>query len=258
MKIIKFLILIVTISFAQETNIEYVKCNGHLEYGAPIELSPTLKVEQILCRDGYVVGYDYDTKQPLWASYHITRDSILIKNKRSNKFVEDKEVPTEYRSTLSDYKKSGYDRGHISPNAALDFTIKSMNETFLLSNISPQIGGFNRQGWKHLETYVRKWGVLRGELYITTGSLFEEDRGYIGNKVIIPSHYYKVIFDPINKDSIAFIMPHKKLKKKDIANYIVSVDEVESRASLDFNSMIDDSFEEEIESVNYQVLWKFK
>ena len=37
-----------------------------------------------------------------------------------------------------------------------------MDDTFLLSNMAPQVGkGFNRDKWEHLERYVRKLVKVR-------------------------------------------------------------------------------------------------
>ncbi len=41
-------------------NSETFKCNGHVAYGIP---GPE---DQLLCREGYTVGYNYDRKIPTW------------------------------------------------------------------------------------------------------------------------------------------------------------------------------------------------
>ena len=77
--------------------------------------------DQLLCREGYAVGYDYDRKVPSWVAYRLTPESVNKRFERSNKFKEDPEIPNQYRSTLSDYKGSGYDRGHMAASATVDF-----------------------------------------------------------------------------------------------------------------------------------------
>ena len=224
------------------------RCNGHVAYGIP---GPE---DQHLCREGYAVGYDYDRKIPAWVAYRLTPDSVNKKFQRSNKFKIDTEIPIQYQSKLSDYRGSGYDRGHMAASATVDCSYKAMMESFLLSNMTPQLPGFNRQGWKYLESYVREWTNERGELYVVTGVIFEGNYAIIGNGVHVPTHFYKVIYDSVSQDAIAFIVPHRAVSKKELSVFIVSVDEVESRTGLDFNSLLEDALEDDIED-DIEEMW---
>lgn len=217
------------------------KCNDHVAYGIP---GPE---DQLLCREGYAVGYDYDTKVPTWVAYRLTPDSVNKKFERSNKFKEDTEIPPKHRSILSDYKGSGYDRGHMAASATVDFSYNAMMESFLLTNMAPQLPGLNRQGWKHLESYIREWVNECGELYVVTGTLFVGSHNIIGNGVHVPTHFYKVIFDSVAMNAIAFLIPHRPISKSDLPIFIVSIDEVELRTGLDFNNLLDDAIEDDIE-----------
>ena len=234
-------------TIAVSTTVEW-SCNGHVAFGLPG------REDQLLCREGYAVGYDYERKVPSWVAYLITKESVEKKYKRSNKFKVDKDLPENSRATLADYKGSGYDRGHMAPAATVDFSEESMQESFLLSNMTPQLPGFNRQGWKHLETYVRDWAEVRGALYVVTGALFESEVVTIGDHVNIPSSFYKVIFAPDQSDAIAFIVPHRKIAKADLPGFIVTIDQVEQRTGLDFISALSDDLESDIED-NVALMW---
>ena len=217
------------------------RCNGHVAYGIPgVE-------DQLLCREGYTVGYDYDKKVPTWVAYRLTPDNVNQRYKRSNKFKVDTEIPAQYRSKLSDYKGSGYDRGHMAASATVDSSYNAMMESFLLSNMTPQLPGLNRQGWRYLEQYIREWTNERGELYVVTGVMFIGSDSIIGNGVHVPTHFYKIVFDSVSMDAIAFLVPHRAISKGDLPGFIVSVDEVERRTGLDFNSLLDDIVEDDIE-----------
>ena len=234
LSILSFLILLSSPSFAWQ-------CNGHVAFGIPGN------TDQLLCRKGYAVGYDYTRKIPIWVAYHISAESVEPKFKRSNHFREDDEVPESFRSTLSDYKGSGYDRGHMAPAATVDFSKESMEESFLLTNMAPQLPGLNRQGWRYLEAYIREWAVNRGDLYVVSGALFDQDPTVIGDGVNVPNRFYKVVYDPTEKDAIAFIVPHRKFTKSEIPNFIVSIDEVEAQSGFDFLSKLPDALEDDIE-----------
>ncbi|MET2946507.1 DNA/RNA non-specific endonuclease [Vibrio owensii] len=225
-------------------------CGQHLDKGMPSTNS-----DQFLCRDGYAVGYNYDTKNADWVAYHVTAESVNITNKRSNSFKEDTEMPDYARSTLADYKGSGYDRGHLAPSATMDFTRESMKQSFLMSNMSPQLPGFNRVGWRVLEEHVRDLANEYNELYVVTGPIYEGDEGTIGNGVVIPSAFYKVILDPSFDEAIAFIVPHRDVSSSELANFITTIDEVERQTGLDFFAQTPDSIEDNMESVKWEEMW---
>ena len=82
---------------------------------------------------------------------------------------------------------------------------------------------------------------------MVTGVLVEGDNGIIGNGIHVPTHFYKVVYDSVSQDVIAFIVPHRAVSKSELSGFIVSVDEVEKRTGLDFNRLLDDVIEDDIE-----------
>ena len=227
-------------------------CEEHIKYGAP-SLEPVL-----LCRTGYALSHDADHKIPDWVAYHLTDKKMKGTSTRSNDFRPDPDLEIGQRAELKDYKRSNYDRGHMAPAGAMKWDAKAMSQSFLLSNMAPQIGpGFNRGIWRTLEGKVRKWTRERGELYVVTGPIYVSDvpKTIGANKVSVPSHFYKVIFDPVRIEAIAFVLPNKKLKSKDLPTFIVSIDQVEALTDLDFLSEIDDSIEQLIETAVPDELW---
>ncbi|MCG9575575.1 DNA/RNA non-specific endonuclease [Vibrio tubiashii] len=218
-------------------------CGKHLDVGLPSE-----QPDQVLCRDGYAVGYNFQTKNADWVAYHITAESVNASFKRSNSFKEDSELPDYARSTLADYSGSGYDRGHLAPSATMDFSQDSMKQSFLMSNMSPQLPGFNRVGWRILEEHVRDLANEYNELYVVTGPIYQGNESTIGNNVIIPSAFYKVILDPAFNEAIAFIVPHRDVSSSELASFVTTIDAVEQQTGLDFFSLIADSTEESMEA----------
>ncbi|WP_233263338.1 DNA/RNA non-specific endonuclease [Caedibacter taeniospiralis] len=207
-------------------------CNDFLKYG-----NPGGKVDLYLCREGYVSAYNYETKQPTWVAYRLIAKSVSNTTKRHDEFQPDMEVPKQYRAELSDYKKSGYDRGHLAPYAAMDFNKTSARQSFYLSNMSPQKEGLNRQGWAQLESDVRFWARMYQELYVYTGPVFKNSKTHktIGkNKIFVPEYFFQVVDAPGQNKAIAFIMPNARVDKKDVSKYRVSVKEVEQRTGLSF------------------------
>lgn len=223
-------------------------CGEHLVKGMPSSNS-----DQVLCRTGYAVGYNYQTKNADWVAYHVTKESVNAQFKRSNNFKVDAELPEYAQSTLSDYSKSGYDRGHLAPSAAMDFSQESMQESFLLSNMSPQLPGFNRVGWRLLEEHVRDLANEYHELYVVTGPIYEGNEASIGNGVVIPSAFYKVVLDPYYNDAIAFIVPHRDVSGSELVDFVTTIDDVEERTNLDFFSNTNDDIENSMESMLWEM-----
>lgn len=226
----------ITTSVAQQLQSSQAVCQDFMRY---IEFNQACRY---LCRDGYVVNYNNTTKQPNWVAYRVTSKSISHKTKRKDQFEPDISIHKDYRAELFDYKKSGYDRGHLAEYASMDFSDQSARQSFLISNMSPQRAGLNRHGWSELEKYVRLWAKARGELYVYTGIIHKNKKPhtFIGkNKVAVPDYFYKVIYAPRQKESIAFVMPNKKVEKQEVAKYRASIKEIQTRADVNFFNVLD-------------------
>lgn len=211
----------------------------------------------IINREGYTLAYDEKAKQASWVSYVLTKEEAAGEVKRSNSFKEDKDL-AGHSAKLNDYKKSGYDRGHLAPAADMRWSKQVMKDSFFLSNMSPQKPGFNRGVWKRLEALVRKWGVLYKKIVIITGPILsQEPLTTIGeSKVAVPVAYYKAIYAPEQNRTIAFIVPHEK-SKKSLDKFSVSVDELEKLSELDFFSTLPDEQEEKLESEKSTTSWNW-
>ncbi len=197
---------------------------------------------------GFSLAYSEEYEQPLWVAYELTKKEVRGTISRSNNFAPDPTIKTG-SATLSDYKKSGYDRGHLAPAADMKWHKKAMNECFYMSNMSPQKAEFNRGIWKDLESQVRKWAVENSALLVVTGPIFSSRPRRIGkNRVAVPNAYYKVVIDyrlPTRK-GIGFIIPHNG-SKKSLKSFAVSIDKVEKETGIDFFYALPDNDENSLE-----------
>lgn len=214
----------------------------------------------LLCRKGYLLSHDAARKTPVWVVEHLTRDRALHKvTGRSDDFRADQDLPEGRRAELSDYRGSGYDRGHMAPAADLAWDEQAMSESFYLSNMVPQVGvGNNRGIWMELEKKVRNWAVKRGELYVFSGPIYrKDDTETVGaNQVAVPGMLYKVVLDPRQREALAIIMPNRKLRSEDLPNYLVSVREVERETGLNFFSALSAREQERLETTPAAALWQ--
>ncbi len=197
---------------------------------------------------GFTLCYRESYEQPEWVAYVLTAKETESVMNRTDDFRPDPAISTG-SADLNDYKKSGYDRGHLAPAADMEWSERSTRESFLMSNMSPQTPSFNRGIWKKLEDMVRDWAQSYGFVCVVTGPVLEKDNSeyqYIGsNKVSVPEYYYKALLSLDkhgNYKTIAFIIPNTKCSDS-IWNYAVTIDALEERTGLDFYSMLDDSVE---------------
>jgi endonuclease G, mitochondrial len=146
----------------------------------------------------------------------------------------------------------------MAPSADMKWDEQAMIECFYLSNMVPQVGkGMNQGIWKDLEEKVRTWAVIRGELFIYNGPVYEGGKKEtIGkNKVGVPSALYKIVNDPNKGEAIAFFMPKKPLKTSEMPRYIVPIRDIEAKTGLDFLSAVDKQMQDRIETKKAAGLW---
>ncbi|KAJ3145512.1 nuclease, partial [Irineochytrium annulatum] len=155
-----------------------------------------------LYRQAYVGSYDRRTRNPAWVAEVLTRESLTrppsnpdeendptrpkVPGRQRSQFKEDGQIPAMFRGKVLDFAGSGYDRGHMVPAADVISSQLAVDETFLMSNISPQTPAFNRGIWASMERFVRGL-VLSGQFdaaTVVTGPLYlpkleEDGRFYV-------------------------------------------------------------------------------
>ncbi len=215
--------------------------------------------KQVIVYTGFTLQYNELHEQADWVAYQLTRDEVLGELKRKDHFRSDKQVLSGSAS-LKDYSRSGYDRGHLAPAADMKWDKDAMNESFLFSNMSPQIKTFNRGIWKRLEAIIRTFAVNNEAIFVVTGPVLHEGLKTIGaNKVSVPEYYYKVILDLHGDEikGIAFLLP-QIAEGKDLSLFAVSIDSVEVVTGLNFFDGLTDTIEDSLERECDIDRWEFK
>ncbi|MFZ9346151.1 MAG: DNA/RNA non-specific endonuclease [Burkholderiaceae bacterium] len=228
------------------------RCKEFLEYGLPDTQGA------LLCRTGFALAHDETKKAPLWVAQRMTPERLVNRVSRRDRFAPDPELPKGKRAELDDYRNSGYDRGHMAPAADMRWSAQAMEESFYLSNMAPQVGpGMNRGIWSDIESTIRKWVASRRELFIYTGPIYDTlTPSRIGpNQVAVPTHFYKVVFDPVRVDTIAFVVPNAPQPNRRIEEFITSVRDIETRTGLNFLSNINPAVQRLIEEAVAAGLW---
>jgi endonuclease G len=186
--------------------------------------------------------------------------SDLGNQARSNSFAPDKNLPSTITIVQpKDYAKSGYDKGHMCPSADRTSTLPANTETFLMTNMQPQLHSLNAGPWKSLETYERGLAASGKQVEIVAGGVFTNSTATIGPGIAVPTANFKILVvqEPGQTASdvttstpvYAVIMPNKaESAGTKWTQFLVSVDEVERQTGYDFLSEIPDDVENVIEA----------
>lgn len=211
---------------------------------------------EIIKHTYYTLAYSEANEQAYWVYYVLTPELINGTQSRTDDFRADPLVSTG-SAALADYSGSGYDRGHLCPAADMTLNKTSMSETFYLSNMSPQVPGFNRGKWSTLEDQVRKWALNFDGLDVATGPIFKDNLGSIGaENVIVPGYFYKVLYSEKKMIMIGLILPNAS-SSKTLDQFVVPVDEIEKETGIDFFPGLPDDIENKLEGSVNTSGWSF-
>ena len=169
------------------------------------QVPSTTQVGRDLCFDDFAIYYSPSDKKPIYTVERLNGEQLQAPHpRRTNQFYEEARLPAHERALLADYRGSGYDRGHNVP--AGDMTReRGMAQSFSLANMMPQARQNNQGIWaKRVEESTRMYiKRAEGDVYVFTGSIGHA--GSIGkSRVTIPSHLYKLVYDPNKKLAWAY------------------------------------------------------
>ncbi|KAL0592237.1 hypothetical protein ABG067_000344 [Albugo candida] len=220
-----------------------------LRYGIPSSNSLHL-------RSDYVVSYDFRTRNPSWVLEYIDKDKLQSNTQvqRSlSTFKTDPQIPEKFRVHPNKFLNSGYDKGHLAPARNMTTSQKSMDESFLMTNISPQVGaGFNRAYWSRFEGFVRHIANLYGGAFVVTGPLYLPKKkrkseefvveypviGKPPDTIAVPTHFFKVILVRKNDEAFAsagFILPNRHIAPDTaLKEFVAPVKVIEKYSGLQF------------------------
>ncbi|MEL6667971.1 MAG: DNA/RNA non-specific endonuclease [Bacteroidota bacterium] len=233
-----------------------------IDYAGEAYYLPSGGTGQVVHHQGFSLSYDNNWEQAEWTAHILTASQLRQQwNRRQDNWRKDDMVRGGTAST-NDYRGSGYDRGHLVPFADLAWNAEWADESFMMSNISPQARQFNQGIWRELEELTRDWAKKFDRLYVITGPVMTRDpKGEIGRetKVAIPAAYFKVLLDLEDPEQkgIGFILPNQ-VSYDPLFEYAASIDEVEALTGLDFfGDLLPSELEDELEANGNIDLWPF-
>ncbi len=224
----------------------------------------------------YTINYSKERYAALWTAYTLTASDITGGQSGSKKWTYNNDVfngnyqvgvTGESNSYPSNYQNASlYSRGHQIPNADRTSSTKANEQTYFVTNQTPQIAnGFNGSIWGELERAARAFVVTDSNysnfsqtdvLYVITGPCYgkkgtSETPDYLvassnitPSQVPIPKYFWKVLLK-VKKDSngnvtsastVGFWYEHKEYASGTSfynSTYVKSVDQIEAWTGFD-------------------------
>ncbi|PQV63865.1 endonuclease G [Abditibacterium utsteinense] len=232
---------------------------GNLLLGNPTNAARTAD-NFLLERATYSLSYNQQNGGPNWVAWHTDASNLGVLDRGDN-FAPDPNLPPEWQIRPTDYRGSGYDRGHVCPSGDRTASRDDNTATFYMSNMLPQTGSLNRHVWADLENYLRDQIRAGNEIYEVAGGAGSAGRIAKG-KVNVPQICWKVaVIIPAGSGDLRRInaktrvlavgMPNvddKRLESGNWRSYLTTVSKIQSATKLDLLSALPDSTERALES----------
>lgn len=176
-------------------------------------------------------------------------------------YPHDEDMPSQYQLKSDPYYGSGYQHGHICPSADRQYSLEANKQTFFLSNMQPQLQKFNEVDyvWEQMEKRVRSWNVksFRDTLYVVKGGTI--DNGNIikwlndgTTQIPVPKYFFAAVLckNSLGYKAVGFWFEHKDYpKNSNLADFVVNIDELESKTGIDFFCKLPDGVERTVQSL---------
>ena len=199
-------------------------------------------------KEGFALSYDRRLRNPNWVYEIVTKDQLDTKrvSRQTQTFRADPTTPEPFRVHPTEFAQSGYDRGHLVPARDVMYSPAAMEDSFLMTNVSPQVGpGFNRDYWARFEGFVRHLAKVYDEVHVITGPLFlpqnkNKKKRIVQYEVIgphsvaVPTHFFKVIFAPKQQQIVGFVLPNAAIEASTrLTEFIAPIPQIESASGLE-------------------------
>jgi len=211
---------------------------------------------------GYIVGYDNAAGNPAWVAYKVFPPKSFETEDRP---AFETDTRSRARVEPSDYTRSGYDRGHMAPNQAMGgcYGEAAQRESFLMTNIVPQLHEVNAGVWKDLEQRIlKRYTHAFGEVWVLCGPIYNKEKNQrkLKGKVVVPDAFFMIVADRDEERrnalrTLGFIIPHEKGIDGNARAHLASIREIERRSGLNFFRELDEITQNALELKPAKTIW---
>ena len=227
----------------------------------------------------YSVEWDCQKKSQRWSCYQMHSGNYGGGNSRVvDGYLFDEDMPNHATNYVTDdsgdnfdpFWSSGYDHGHICPNADRKYSREANRQTFFLTNMQPQRNIFNAGLWLKMENKLTNtwWPKSTGDtLYVVKGGTIDSEDHiieYICNRqksatrkngyIPVPKYFFMALLRKNNMGykAMAFWAEHlnEDHSNDPLGNYVINIRELERRTGIDFFCNLPDDIEEDVETTS--------
>ena len=229
----------------------------------------------------YSVEWDCQKKSQRWSCYQMHSGNYGGGNSRVvDGYLFDEDMPNHATNYVTDdsgdnfdpFWSSGYDHGHICPNADRKYSREANRQTFFLTNMQPQRNIFNAGLWLKMENKLTNtwWPKSTGDtLYVVKGGTIDSEDHiieYICNRqksatskngyIPVPKYFFMALLRKNNMGykAMAFWAEHlnEDHSNDPLGNYVINIRELERRTGIDFFCNLPDDIEEDVETTSVE------
>lgn len=227
-------------------------------------------------RVNFAVEWDCDKKSQRWSCYQMHQGYSGSYSRVVDEYMNDTEnLPAGSYWDTDYYYGSGYEHGHICPNADRKYSKDANYQTFYLTNMQPQyhkFNGYTNTGadkgeglWVRMEEKVRSWTPRKSTdtLYVCKGGTIDDEENIIeriNGKLIVPKYFFMACLMKNSQGyrAVGFWAEQKSNDWRDdepLANFAVSIDELERLTGIDFFCNLPDNIENSVEDHYTKNVW---
>ena len=229
----------------------------------------------------FSVEWDCDKKSQRWSCYQMHKgyagDYNRVTNGTGDKYPQDPQVAPADRYE-DQYWRSGFDHGHICPNADRTFSYDANFQTFYLTNMQPQYSKFNGSSdkkefglWLRMETQLRNWVNNLGPkdtIYVCKGGTIDDEKNIIkriNGKLIVPKYFFTAVLRKFYVNgkyeylAVGYWCDQTNEYRTDekIKNHCMSIEKLQQLTGIDFFCNLPDEIEKRVEGSFNASQWKW-
>ena len=258
-----------------------------------LEWDPTLKAQRWTCYQFYKENFPHNgnTRRGLWPNPPGDPWAYDPDVPAADQQAKTNELSKSYFPGFPETSANWFEKGHICPSADRLFSKEVNEQTYYMTNILPMVHNFNTGIWGKMENQVRAflgetmnqetyamnrvWNDFCDTLFIVKGGTIDKADQILGYTVesaktsgetelhkghhIIPKYFFMALLAKKGDSykAVGFWVEHlnEDHSNDPIGNYVVSIDDLETKTGIDFFCNLPDDIETMVEAATNKSDW---